>query len=81
MRTFIERIDARSNTDVRSALERWKTMRRNGWTLSALHRYKPEPTLIAFGSASDDVAPWSFFESLAVSGEQLSLFASDSPER
>jgi hypothetical protein len=84
VRTIIERVDARSNVDVRSAIERWKTMRRVGWTLSVVHRYKPEPTLTAFGSAPTDGVP--SIESLerdatSDASSQLALFASDSPER
>lgn len=57
MRTFIERVDARSNADVVKGLERWKAMKREGWELTVLHVSTKPPTLIAFGFSDADDEP------------------------
>jgi hypothetical protein len=49
LRTWIERVSAERNEDVLHAIARWKTMRRAGWELTVLHRYKPTPMLVTFG--------------------------------
>ena len=84
MRTYLERVSATDAASVRDALELWKSMRRAGWELTVLHRYKPTPTLIAFGYVpTDDVRSSESLANDATSDDdaQLSLFASDSPER
>ena len=75
MRTYLERADATAAATVRDALEFWKAMRRAGWELTVLHRYKPTPTLIAFGFLPTD-------DELATSDADVQLsFFDDSPER